>query len=77
METLDLHKAIDQLPLSLQVKVADYVAFLKHQQTHGRVGAPTHEQVRAARRAVFGVLKGKVRMADDFDAPLDDFKEYM
>ncbi len=25
----------------------------------------------------FGVLKGKVWMADDFDEPLDDFKEYM
>ena len=25
----------------------------------------------------FGSMKGKVRMADDFDAPLDDFKEYM
>jgi len=25
----------------------------------------------------FGRLKGKIRMADDFNAPLDDFKEYM
>jgi hypothetical protein len=25
----------------------------------------------------FGVLKGKVWMADDFDEPLDDFKDYM
>jgi len=25
----------------------------------------------------FGSMKGKVWMADDFDAPLDDFKEYM
>ena len=25
----------------------------------------------------FGRLKGKIRMADDWDAPLDDFKEYM
>jgi addiction module RelB/DinJ family antitoxin len=26
---------------------------------------------------VFGSMKGKIVMADDFDAPLDDFKEYM
>jgi len=26
---------------------------------------------------VFGCAKGKYRMADDFDAPLDDFKDYM
>ena len=25
----------------------------------------------------FGRLKGKIRMADDWDAPLEDFKEYM
>jgi len=24
-----------------------------------------------------GCMKGKMWMADDFDAPLDDFKEYM
>jgi len=23
-----------------------------------------------------GCMKGKIRIADDFDAPLDDFKEY-
>ena len=27
--------------------------------------------------SVFGCMKGKMWMADDFDAPLDDFKEYM
>jgi hypothetical protein len=26
---------------------------------------------------VFGSAKGKYRMADDFDAPLEDFKDYM
>jgi hypothetical protein len=25
----------------------------------------------------FGCAKGQFRMAEDFDAPLDDFKEYM
>jgi DNA-damage-inducible protein J len=24
-----------------------------------------------------GCMKGKIQMAEDFDAPLDDFKEYM
>ena len=24
-----------------------------------------------------GCMKGKMRMSDDFDAPLEDFKEYM
>ena len=29
------------------------------------------------RTVTLGSMKGKVWMADDFDAPLDDFKEYM
>ena len=28
------------------------------------------------RQPVFGSLKGVFEMADDFDAPLDDFKDY-
>ncbi|MDR2547590.1 MAG: type II toxin-antitoxin system RelB/DinJ family antitoxin [Lachnospiraceae bacterium] len=30
-----------------------------------------------SRAAMFGALHGKYKTADDFDAPLDDFKEYM
>jgi hypothetical protein len=29
------------------------------------------------RKPVFGCAKGQFVMSDDFDAPLDDFKEYM
>ncbi|MDR1854204.1 MAG: type II toxin-antitoxin system RelB/DinJ family antitoxin [Azoarcus sp.] len=25
----------------------------------------------------FGCLRGQIHMADDFDAPMDDFREYM
>jgi len=28
-------------------------------------------------RPCFGSARGKIFMADDFDAPLDDFREYM
>jgi len=30
-----------------------------------------------SREAVFGCMRGQFQMADDFDAPLEDFKEYM
>jgi hypothetical protein len=33
--------------------------------------------VGAQKIPVFGCAKGKFKMADDFDAPLDDFMEYM
>lgn len=29
------------------------------------------------KRPLFGSAKGQVSMADDFDAPLDDFQEYI
>ena len=30
-----------------------------------------------SREEVFGCMRGQFAMADDFDAPLEDFKEYM
>jgi hypothetical protein len=38
---------------------------------------PAPEEKAASRAAMFGCLRGKYNMTDDFDAPLDDFKEYM
>jgi prevent-host-death family protein len=32
---------------------------------------------RSKPRAQFGSAKGLITMSDDFDAPLEDFKEYM
>jgi len=37
----------------------------------------SEEAPKISREAVFGCMKGKMWMADDFDAPLEDFKEYM
>jgi len=36
---------------------------------------PTEEGL--TKEHVFGCAKGKYRIADDFDAPLDDFRDYM
>ena len=30
-----------------------------------------------SRKSVFGCMRGQFKMSDDFDAPLEDFKEYM
>ena len=35
------------------------------------------DQAHGAATPVLGLAKGKVVVPDDFDAPLDDFKEYM
>jgi len=45
-------------------------------------GMPFKEEVRSkkpkrTRAEVFGCMRGKFKMTEDFDAPLEDFKEYM
>ncbi|MCL2211048.1 MAG: DUF2281 domain-containing protein [Treponema sp.] len=37
----------------------------------------TPSQAEPQKVPVFGCLKGQIKMSDDFDAPLEDFKEYM
>ena len=45
-----------------------------------RAGKPVARLTRISarkRRGPLGVFKGKIQMADDFDAPLEVFKDYM
>lgn len=67
MTTTGLQIEINDLPHELRQKVAAYVARLK--KSLPKVEKPEPRQ--------FGIAKGKIWMADDFDAPLDDFAEYM
>ena len=41
------------------------------------VVAPPEKTTKMSREAMFGCMRGQFGMADDFDAPLEDFKEYM
>ncbi|RFP61367.1 MAG: DUF2281 domain-containing protein [Limnothrix sp. CACIAM 69d] len=64
-------KKFEKLPKPLQIEVLHYIEFLLEkyvQQT--AASAPTKK-----RKA--GLLKGKIWMADDFDAPLEDLRDYM
>jgi len=38
---------------------------------------PQDKNVNKSNEDVFGCMRGKIWMSDDFDAPLDEFKEYM
>jgi hypothetical protein len=58
---------INSLPLEMQSEVADFIAFLKNKMKN----SPTIKE------REFGFAKGKIEMSDDFDEPLDEFKEYM
>lgn len=53
------------LPPEKQEEVIDFVAALKKKQN-------MNEKLRP-----FGVLDGQAWMAEDFDEPLEDFKDYM
>jgi Protein of unknown function (DUF2281) len=63
-----------QLPESLQIEALHYVEYL----TSRRVGAASRIGNRSAtlKRNGFGILKGKVTIADDFDDPLEEFADY-
>ena len=42
-----------------------------------RRGIPFPLVMQEKKKPMLGCMKGKIWMADDFDAPLEDFKEYM
>jgi addiction module RelB/DinJ family antitoxin len=39
--------------------------------------APSDISFKMSRAEMLGCMRGQFKMTDDFDAPLDDFKEYM
>ena len=61
---------IYQLPESLKKEVMNFIVFLK--QDHSVKKTPKSNNQRT-----FGRSKGRYVLAPDFDAPLDDFKDYM
>lgn len=67
MNNLSLYNKINSLPENLKKEVQDFVELLQ---------TKVKKEVRKKPR-VFGSLKGKIKMTDDFDAPIEDFKDYM
>ncbi|MEI6142981.1 MAG: DUF2281 domain-containing protein [Mariniphaga sp.] len=66
MTTTMLFTKINSLPPSLKKEVDDFVEFLKAKKRKNRI-----------KERKFGCAKGLIVMHDDFDAPLEDFKEFM
>jgi hypothetical protein len=62
-----LYTKIEMLPERLKKEVSDYIDLILNKNY-----APDPNIV-----AGFGSAKGKITMAEDFDAPIDAFKDYM
>jgi hypothetical protein len=67
MTDIQLYTQINSLPNSLKKEVSHFVEFLKSKS----------KKTVAIKERKFGYAKGYFKTAVDFDAPLDDFKEYM
>jgi hypothetical protein len=62
-----MYKKIHQLPPKVQFELSDYIDFLLYKY-----------QMDKPKKPFFGCMQGTVTwMSDDFNAPLEDFKEYM
>jgi len=68
MTSLTLYAKLETLPPDLKSEANDFIDFLmeKAKKKDHKAGV-----------AKFGSLKGKIKLSEDFDAPLEDFKEYM
>lgn len=67
MSSLSLYTKLESLPKNLKEEVSDFIDFLVEKSS------PTKKKVVPK----FGCAEGKIRMSADFDAPLDEFKDYM
>jgi hypothetical protein len=67
MSDLDLYNSIIALPENLKEEVSDFVEFLKQKA----------EKASEKKPRTYGYAKGAFKLSDDFDEPLEDFKEYM
>jgi hypothetical protein len=56
------------LPEDLKKEVLDFIGYLLSKQV---------KQLPPKATPKFGSAKGKYKLAPDFDAPLEDFKDYM
>ena len=63
---LDIHAKIDELPPDRRTEVEDFIDFLREK---------SRSSSRKKQRA-FGSAEGMIEMSEDFDEPLEDFREY-
>jgi hypothetical protein len=74
MAVATLNEKIEMLPLYKQQEVMDFVDFLFASQNIREADSSVPQK----KRILAGCMKGTFgEMSDDFNEPLDDFKDYM
>jgi mRNA-degrading endonuclease RelE of RelBE toxin-antitoxin system len=68
MSETQLIEKVKKLPAAYQKEVEDFVDFILEKKINPQ---------KIEKQRTLGLLKGKMKMSPDFDAPLDDFKDYM
>jgi hypothetical protein len=75
-----LYNKIISMPPDVAEEVNDFVDFVirrKNKAQSDSVENKVLEQKEILPEGGFGCLKGKIWMSEDFDEPLDDFKDYI
>lgn len=73
MTSLSLYTKIETLPPALKEEAKDFIEYLLEKTKKKNKNSEFQNQSKKA----FGSLKGKISLSEDFDEPLEDFKDYM
>jgi hypothetical protein len=83
----DIEESLKKLPESLQVEVFHYIEYLRNnyaKQSNENITdlsvkdtVEDLEEKQPKKRDGFGIWKSKISMSEDFDAPMEEFEEYM
>ncbi|GAA4208462.1 hypothetical protein GCM10022289_32340 [Pedobacter jeongneungensis] len=68
MDQLHILEKIKTIPVAYQQQVENFIDFILYKEVKKRDAGKTTRKL--------GLLKGKMKISDDFNAPLNDFKEY-
>ncbi len=67
MNSLTIYTKINSLPDSIRLEILDFIDYLIEK----------HKTKNNTKHPKAGCMKGVFKMKNDFDKPLEDFKEYM
>ena len=74
----DSQKGLKDLGLDMSTFINMALKQLTYKgQVPFEIAMPKEEPKATTRAEMYGMLKGKVWMSDDFDAPLEEMEEYM